>query len=273
MSSIRNALMLGVALFLGSAAGVQAADLYGGGSIKDTGYLPAPAPAPSMYFRLDGGYTRFDKPGMVEDGYYDFTNTHLDNTYSLGGGVGMYFTRNIRGDITYTHLFNADAGGHLQDCCAPMPGVRDFKFKSDVVLANLYYDFNAGGRFSPYIGAGLGYAWNKTSAGTITPDPCACTGPGTMDAGSSGHVAAALMAGMTWKLTGRPTPVGSTKDGVVMADSGRGLYLDAGYRFLYLGKVSTGPDRDALGVVVGRDPVVEDIHAHEFRVGLRYDFR
>lgn len=273
MSSIRSALMLGVALVLGSAAGVNAADLYGG-SVKDVGYLPTPAPAPSIYFRVDGGFAKYDRPGIVEDGVYDFTDARIGSSWTAGGGIGMYFTRNIRGDITYDHRFDADVNGTLADPNAPLPGYRHFKFSSDVVLANLYYDFDMGGRFTPYVGAGLGWARNKTTTGTVTPlDPCGCYG--SVDAGSTNHVAGALMAGATWRLNGRQTVVsgGSTKDGPVYAETGRGLYLDAGYRFLYLGKVATGPDRDDVGNIVGRDPTVDSLHAHEFRVGLRYDLR
>ena len=38
-----------------------------------------------------------------------------------------------------------------------------FDFSSTVVLANLYYDFNRGGRFIPYIGGGIGFAHNETA--------------------------------------------------------------------------------------------------------------
>lgn len=274
MSSTRNALMMGAAIVLGCAAGASAADLHGG-SIKDAAYFPAPAPSPSLYFRLDGGRATYDKPSIVEDGLYDFTETSIGSSWTVGGGIGMYFSRNLRGDITYDHGFDASVSGHLANAAAPLPGYRDFKLTRDVVLANLYYDFDMGGRFTPYIGAGLGWARLKTSNGVVTPDsPCGCWG--STDSGSNGHVAAALMTGLTWKIRGGGQQVvggGSTKDGPVYVDSGRGLYLDAGYRFLYLGKVATGPDRDDAGNVVGRDPLVQDIHAHEFRVGLRYDFR
>ena len=69
--------------------------------------------------------------------------------------------------------------------------------------------------------------------------------------------------------------MGGIKDGPVAVDSGRGLYLDVGYRFLYLGETATGPVSltNTSGTIVSRDPTVEDIHAHEFRVGLRYDLR
>jgi len=68
---------------------------------------------------------------------------------------------------------------------------------------------------------------------------------------------------------------GGIKDGPVAVSAGRNLYLDVGYRFLYLGETATGEVtmNDATGTQVSRDPTVEDIHAHEVRVGLRYDLR
>ena len=59
------------------------------------------------------------------------------------------------------------------------------------------------------------------------------------------------------------------------------LSFDAGYRFLYLGEAQTGPVNatytapvaggHAGAGTVSQDPLVEDIHAHQFRLGLRYD--
>ena len=70
-------------------------------------------------------------------------------------------------------------------------------------------------------------------------------------------VAGALMAGFSSQLRDR-------------------LHFDAGYRFLYLGATTTGAARvthNGTNVPVSRDPTIEDIHAHEFRMGLRYDIR
>lgn len=80
------------------------------------------------------------------------------------------------------------------------------------------------------------------------------------------------MAGFTTKLRGGQSVVGgSSKDGPMTVDTGRNLYLDVGYRFLYLGEVATGPI--VTTVPIAEDPTVESLIAHEFRVGLRYDFR
>ena len=60
------------------------------------------------------------------------------------------------------------------------------------------------------------------------------------------------------------------------------LHLDAGYRFLYLGGAHTGDivitrRRHRNGGIAtstaGADPIVHDLTAHEFRVGLRWDMK
>lgn len=257
MTSIRGTLLVSAALMLGSIAGAEAADINYGGSIKDGGYAaPMVAPEPRLYFRVDGGYGFHDDPIMVENGIYDLTETKIDNTWSFGGGVGMYFSRNVRADITVDHRFEADAEGNLRDHAATLEGVRKFGISSTVALANVYYDFDTRSHFTPYVGIGLGFARHSVKAGTVE-DPCG-TCSGIIDADKSTSVAAALMAGFSVTLRDR-------------------LMLDAGYRFLYLGDTATGPVRFA-GTPVGQpnvsnDPTVEDIHAHEFRLGLRYNVR
>ena len=272
MSTIRAALLLSSALVMCGAGSAGAADLYGG-SIKDPYLAAAPGASPSLYIRLDGGYGGHDDPVMVEDGIYDLVETGIEETWTLGGGIGRYFTPTLRGDVTYDHRFEADAHGSLADGAATLPGVRSFGVESDVVMFNVYYDFDRTARFSPYVGLGLGVTHNKTTEGTVSNE-CGCVG--TIEEGDETHVAGAVMAGFTAKLRGGATVVdGGTKDGPMTVDTGRALYLDVGYRFLYLGETATGPMTmvTGAGTQVSKDPTVEDIHAHELRFGLRYDFR
>jgi opacity protein-like surface antigen len=195
----------------------------------------------------------------------------MDGAWSIGGGIGRYFGRGFRGDITIDHIFDADAGSALScaTCGGGATGFTKFGFDSTVVLANLYYDFNRGGRFIPYIGAGIGFAHNETSKG-IAQDGCGCSG--SFAKGSDNHFAAAAMAGVSWRIRGgEPMYVGGgLKDEPVEVSSGHALYLDFGYRFLYLGSVTTG-DLVWNGSSQGVDPEVKNVTAHEFRVGLRYD--
>jgi opacity protein-like surface antigen len=260
MAFMRAHILLGAALVLGSAQGASAADLYGG-SLKDGPMMAAPmaTPSPSWYVRVDGNYGAFDTPAVTEDGIWDLTDTSIGNTWGVGGGIGVYFGRGFRGDITVEHNFDADVSATLADVNTTLPGVRDFTLSSTYALANLYYDFDMGNRFTPYIGVGLGVTKNKTGAGTVT-DLCGCLS-GTIDSGEETHVAGAVMAGFSVRLRER-------------------LSFDAGYRFLYLGEVATGPVNatftaahggNAAGSVVANDPLVDEIHEHEFRFGLRYD--
>ncbi|MEZ5851227.1 MAG: outer membrane beta-barrel protein [Hyphomicrobiaceae bacterium] len=257
MTSIR-ALIVGAALFAGSVASATAADLYRGGSIKD-GYVAMPAVGPaSWYVRGDIGYSNYDRPSMLEEGRFDLTNTSIDDQWSGGVGIGRYFGRSVRGDLTWDHRFETDARGTMSNMGGvDFPGQRTFGLKSDLFLANLYYDFNMGGRFAPYIGVGLGAVNNKTTSGSV-PDNCICGFSNVSIAGASQwSVAGAFMTGFTVDLRDR-------------------LHLDAGYRLLYLGDAHTGVitgTRNGGGTATDGDPLVRDMWAQELRIGLRYDIR
>jgi opacity protein-like surface antigen len=266
MHSLRTALFISAALILGAAPAATAADLYGGGLKDAPAMAPMPAPSAGWYLRVDGGYAWYTNPDIEVVGF-ETRNNSMDGAWSVGGGIGRYFGRGFRGDITVDHLFDAKTEGSLFECDC-FVGDAKFDFSSTVVLANLYYDFNRGGRIVPYIGAGIGFAHNETSSGTVET-PCGCDG--TFDKGSSNNFAAAAMAGFSWRLRGgEPMYVGGMKDEPVAVGSSRGLYLDVGYRFLYLGDVKTGDiawaDTDDLV-----DPKVKDVTAHQIRVGLRYE--
>lgn len=277
MTKVRGTIAAACAILAFSSTGAGAADLYGG-SVKD-GYVPmmeAPVATPSWYVRVDGGWSHFDDPIMVEDHIYDLVDTGIGSTWSIGGGIGRNLGHGFRADITYDYRFEADAHGFLQNHYATLDGTREFGLKSSVLLANLYYDFNQGGRISPYLGVGLGYVRHETTPGTVV-DTCGCTG--TIDGDKRSGVAAALMAGVTVNLTagrGRGSVVegGSTKDAPIVVASNRGLLLDIGYRYMYLGDAATGAVRGDFGggvVEVSEDPTIENIHSHELRMGLRYN--
>lgn len=251
MAAARTIVGLAAAMACAGALSASAADLYGG-SMKDVPYYaPMESPRPSLYLRLDGGYSAFDEPTIVEEHLYDLSDAAIDNAWSFGGGVGFYLSRGWRADLTVDRRFEAGTEGLLTQ--GPLPGSREFGLKSTVALANLYYDFDFGSRFTPYLGVGLGFTHNEATAGSVIDDTGAVTA--TIDGSSSTNVAGAAMAGVSMKLRDR-------------------LSLDAGYRFLYLGDAATGAVTEiATGAPVSGDPTVEDIHAHEFRFGLRYDIR
>jgi opacity protein-like surface antigen len=155
--------------------------------------------------------------------------------------------------------------------CGGFFGDAKTSFDSTVFLANLYYDFNRGGRFVPYIGAGIGFAHTRVDDGIVT-NGCGCVA--TFDGASETNFALAAMAGFSWKIRGgEPVYVGGLKDNIpVQVSGGRAMYLDVGYRYLWLGDVKTG-DLVFTGVNPPPpvDPEIKNLSAHEVRVGLRYD--
>lgn len=258
MNRILSTVLVGAAIAVGGIASADAADLYGRGSMKDT-YVPMEAANPAKwYIRGQVGYAFHDRPDMQETaccGSYELSGNHIDDTWTAGFGIGKYFTRNIRADITYDHRWEADARGTGAISLNSIGGTRYFGLTSDVYMANIYYDFDVG-RFRPYIGVGLGMAYNKTSSGLVD-NPCGCDSE--FEGKGKWSVAGALMTGFSVQLKDR-------------------LHLDAGYRLMYLGDAKTGGFSGNDG---GTPPVVRysqgvevsDIFAHELRVGFRYDIK
>jgi opacity protein-like surface antigen len=257
-------MLAGAAMLLMSTASGMAADLGGmkGGSIKD-GYAPAHVyeAGRGIYLRGDYGWASQDLGSMYEPPNYNLSQVSIANTHMFGLGLGYYFSANVRGDVTFDWRRSADARGSVTDTSATVQGERQFSIKNMVTLANLYYDFDTRSHFTPYIGVGLGFSRNTTSAGHVELSGCqAALCSAEFDGKTKTSAAGALMAGFSAKLKDR-------------------LHFDAGYRFLYMGDSHTGDIRitravPAPGAPDGSpDPFVYDQFAHEFRVGLRWDIK
>lgn len=260
MTGIRATVLAGAAL-AASGLGAGAADLYGHGgrgSIKDGGYHVAPPRGcPSWYVRVDGAYASHDRPRVVEIGIDDWNRTKWDDTWTIGGGIGHYFTCNVRGDITVDYRFESDVKGDNTNPFTYVRGSRVFNVDSTVVLANIYYDFDMRSRFTPYIGIGLGAAHHDVSGrgigyGTLA-NPVAAY-PLTVNSSDRWSAAGAIMTGFSLALRER-------------------IALDAGYRFLYLGDVKSGAVHDRVTGASAGPAQVDNMHAHEFRLGVRVDVR
>lgn len=238
-------------------------------AIADGYARPGPMVAPVAYTQPAGWYLRGDysyvwsDAGQLERPITQFDNVSIDNTWALGGGIGRYFGRGVRGDLTYEWRGSTDVEGN-----GPSTDSTRFSLKSSLLLANLYYDFRPNERFTPYVGIGVGAARHSASGGTILP---ACSPCANYVEESSWSAVGALMAGLSYRIDrGHRAPV-SVKDGYAVADEPGRLHIDLGYRFLYLGDAHTGNLQNTIYVTPG--PRLEDITAHELRVGLRWDIR
>ncbi len=270
----RGLILAGLAALLLGSASASAADLGGmkGGSIKD-GYVPQMVDNVGARWYLRGDYSHaWQGLGAVtEPPNYDLSMTSIANTSAFGFGIGHYFSKSVRGDITVDWRRGANIHGTVGDDKATVMGERQFGVHNLVALANLYYDFDTRTHFTPYIGVGLGFARNTTKAGKVNvvahaTDPCFVATVATCEASFEGatqtNAAGALMAGFSARLHDR-------------------LHLDAGYRFLYMGGAHTGDIKTTSTVIAtgvstsgtAADPIVHDLYAHEFRVGLRWDIK
>jgi opacity protein-like surface antigen len=256
MVATYRSIVAGAALLVAGATGASA-DYYRG--MKD---MPAIAAQPaSWYVRGDYSYAWQDI-GDLNRATAPFETFSIDNTWAVGGGVGYYFGRGVRGDVTYEYRGSADVHGGTT-------ATTRFDIQSSVLLANLYYDFRPYERITPYVGIGVGAAHHRTSGGSITT-PCG----GVCDFGGDSNwtAAGALMAGVSFRIGGGHRAPVSIKDGPVVENPGR-LHLDIGYRFLYLGDAHAGNVNVTPPTPVAPGPRVDDITAHEIRVGLRWDIR
>ena len=125
-----------------------------------------------------------------------------------------------------------------------------FGLESTVALANVYYDFDTRTRFTPYVGIGLGVAFDLHQRRHADELHLHRHHRRRGDAWSA---AGALMAGFSVALRER-------------------FALDAGYRFLHISEAHTGAIVGS-SADAGSTIRLEGLNAHEFRVGLRYDIR
>ena len=219
-----------------------AADLYGDyqGGMKDGGYYEDDTDH-RWYLRggvgFGVGHDARISDTIVDSGLAgDFLQQDVDDGWSIGGGIGYYLMRGFRIDATLDYRMDNDFSALL-----PAPAVLpDAAFTGEidslVGLVNFYYDLDMGSRITPYVGAGLGFARHSASGDDIK--------------GSDTTFAWALMAGADIDLKS-------------------GWKLDVGYRYLDMGEAKFD---DRKKGVPAKDFVLDDLEAHEIRVGLRYSF-
>lgn len=199
--------------------------------------FPSPVAIPeysAWYLRGDVAFSFQDDPDISVSGV-GAGSSGMDETWGFGAGLGYNFSDRVRGDLTLDYRLETDAEGSFAG------GNHETALSSTVGLANLYYDIKGRDRFTPYVGAGLGFSYNQSDDRTIAGLPA-----------TGGHgdtsFAAAAMAGFSYRRSDD-------------------WLLDVGYRFLYLGDAKT--DNSATVGTMN----IDGIEAHEIRVGVRFEFQ
>ena len=106
------------------------------------------------YGRADIGYTFDGESDIDESGFGQYTLGH-EHGWSEYLGLGYAFQNNFRLEGELGHRFN-DFDEDDIDTEADLSGNGETRVWS--AMANLFYDFNRGGKLEPYVGIGVGAA-------------------------------------------------------------------------------------------------------------------
>jgi opacity protein-like surface antigen len=243
-------------------------------TVPYTPVVEAAAVAGGWYLRGDIGIgiergrfreNEFDAPPPGYKGRW--VRQTIDDTTSFGVGVGYQFNEWFRGDITAEYR-TATAFRLLGRQSGQFNGVNGTAYahitgsvSSTVVLANAYADLGNYHGITPYVGAGLGVAYNRiTGAGQSNTIPSPI-GPVPVIAkyqdGGKLSLAWALHAGASYDVNER-------------------LKLDIGYRYLDLGTASTGflygLDNNGGTTKYPDKLSMPSFASHDFRIGARWMF-
>lgn len=243
----------------------SAADLYNyRGSIKD-GPMPV-RPARNCYFRADTGYSWTQSPDVrwtVTDAdntsptFGQFltdrvTNVAIDDTWMVEAGVGCGSgPRGLRGEFVYGFHGKRDISGEPGPWNPGTPPTADplhTAVTTHTLMFNGYYDLGNYAGLVPYVGAGVGLAYNKVDEVYFTGNPFLVN---RIAGDDRWGLAWSLMAGVGYQISDRIT-------------------LDIGYRYLDMGKAESG-HVDSAGFWNPKVRI-DDLAAHEIKVGLRFAF-
>lgn len=268
MANSRYSVLLAAAIALGSATAVQAADFYGGakdnyyaGSIKDV--APPPPPAERSFYLKGYIGAHNHEIGDIYNPLFatgNFTVEHADMEsgafYGLGIGIdrGRWLRFDVTGEYRGKWGFNAHDRYINGPCGTPGNcGTNEYNanIESWVGLANAYVDFGNFGGFTPYVGAGVGFA--HVSVNGMTDVNVPNNGFAYAADNSETNFAWAIHAGLSYDVTDR-------------------VAIDLGYRYLNIGDISSGQFNDFnLANPPSGGLEIDDVESHDLMLGIRFD--
>lgn len=267
MRSVKFILAAGAASLLSNVA--FAADM--------PGMMPAPAPyyAPPQqdfggwYLRGDIGMT--NTHGTLDNNLYHTANTlgvqqighEFTSGTSYGVGVGYQFNNWFRADVTGEYRSKVNFSGTDYAHVAALGGYTGGPFdigdtyrggySSWVTMVNAYVDLGTWWCITPFVGAGVGGAYNKTSGlSDITNLPFAGSALYQTNGAGKWNLAWAAHAGLAYKVTNNFT-------------------IELAYRYLDLGSVGMGYGSSFDGSNAGQSSFqYKDLTSQDIRLGVRW---
>jgi opacity protein-like surface antigen len=263
MVSVRSLTLIGAIALIGTSA--HAADL----GPPPMPYQPQVVPVASgWYLRGDVGvgvldFTQFDysqtNPAFVWPPSWQIVQKDIQDTTILGFGIGYEFNNWFRVDVTGEYRTKAmfKATGSYTDFCGGGGicfDVNSGNYSAAVVMANAYVDLGTWWCITPYIGAGVGGAFNHITGvqdNGIISNGTVGFGFAQNDSWST-DLAWNVQAGLTYNVTNN-------------------FKVDFNYRFLSLGSPQTAVVAcQNTANCPGAFYTLRDITSQDFRIGLRW---
>ena len=229
--------------------------------------LPPPAAEPccsSWYLRgfVGVGMTNSDQMEFIRNPANPATDFRVDyssigDANFFGGAVGYNFNKWLRFDLSgeYRAKTRVDAYGHYTTACTDANGVTEATcvdtyqgyVKSWVVLANAYVDLGTWWCLTPFVGAGIGGAYNQLVS--FTDLNVTNGGFGFGHNSAEWHMAYAAYAGIAYNVN-------------------QNFKVDFTYRYLNYGSIT---DTVSCGGCGPSDSYkFGNLYSHDFMVGLRW---
>ncbi len=185
-------------------------------------------------------------PAVPND--FAFEHNSIGDTYFIGFGVGYEFNNWLRFDVTaeYRAKTRIYAFGAYNN--ATILDTYEGNLKSWLFLANAYVDLGTWNCFTPFVGVGIGGAYNMLEDFTdIGPQT---GGRGFGRDSSQWNLAWALYAGVAYNVS-------------------KNFKIELAYRYLNYGDVTD--TIDCVGGCTADSYKIKDLYSHDFMLGLRWN--
>jgi opacity protein-like surface antigen len=180
---------------------------------------------------------------------FGFDSTSYNDQMFLGGGIGYAWNNWLRfeGTAEYRAKSHVYAIGHYTNGGGVFLDTYDANIKSWVFLGNAFIDLGTWNCFTPFVGAGVGAAYNTlTNFTDVNPSNA---GFGIGKDSSEWHLAWALYAGVSYEVS-------------------KNFSMDLTYRYLNYGSV-TGTV-DCFGGCNADSFKFGNLHSHDIMLGFRW---
>jgi opacity protein-like surface antigen len=254
MVSVKVAAIAGVAAVFATLA--NAADMP---SLPPVNYPPIEESASGWYLRGDIGMSN-QRVGHLFNVLYDTASSvntvqkDFDSAPTFGLGIGYQWNNWLRTDVTGE--YRGKANFHGFDIAKSGGSTFSDEYRGSksewLMLANIYADLGTWYSFTPFIGAGIGAAYNTISNFMDVCTVCAGGGVAYADTASKWNFAWAVHAGVSYRVNSR-------------------LSLEFAYRYVNLGDAMSGDIVTYTGTNAVYNPMeFKDISSHDLKFGVRW---